>query len=55
LGRLQNEQLDKSPTDQKRKFDSGISESIWSPILIDKINISKTLIKEEKKNPENIL
>ena len=51
LGRLQNEQLDKSPTEQKRKFDSGISESIWSPILIDKINITKTLIKEEKKNP----
>jgi len=35
--------------------DSGINESIWSPIIIDKINISKTLIKEEKKTPENIL
>jgi hypothetical protein len=54
LGRLQNEQLDKSPTEQKVVRDSGINESIWSPIIIDKINISKTLIKEEKKT-ENIL
>ena len=55
MGRLQNEQLDKSPTEQKVVRDSGINESIWSPIIIDKINISKTLIKEEKKTPENIL
>jgi hypothetical protein len=55
LGRLQNEQLDKSPTEQKVVHDSGINESIWSPIIIDKINISKTLIKEEKKTAENIL
>ena len=55
MGRLQNEQLDKSPTEQKVVRDSGINESIWSPIIIDKINISKTLIKEEKKTADNIL
>jgi hypothetical protein len=49
---LQNED---TVIDKKKWYDSGITESIWSPILIDKINISKTLIKEEKKNPENNL
>jgi hypothetical protein len=53
LGRLQNEQLEKSPIEHKTIHESGISESIWSPIIIDKINISKTLIKEEKKTSEN--
>lgn len=46
-GRMQNEQLNKSPTDYqepKKIIDSGISESIWSPIIIEsKINLGKNL------------
>ena len=51
-GRLQNED---AVIDIKKRYNSGITESIWSPILIDKINISKSLIKEEKKSSENNL